>query len=739
MNKYCKQGSIITCIFFFLLLILPSFVFAQKADEGAHRPKVALVLSGGGAKGFAHIGVLKVLEQEGFPIDIIVGTSIGGLIGGAYAIGYSASYIENLAKTLNWDNVLSDEVPRVLLSKNEQVLKQRYAFSLPANERMRFSLPQGLIKGQNVLNLFCGLAGNVPQNADFEKFPISFACVATNLENGKEVVLNSGFLPTAMFSSMAIPIAFKPSNRDGLLLVDGGLANNFPIDVAKRMGADIIIGVDISNDITEHVDLKSINAILGQLVNFMVQAKDSTNTKHCNLIIRPDVRGFSMTSFNRQAADTLIERGVKAANNLREQLRELKAKYKLEAKVHTENYVKPDFWNITDLTFSGDVFLNEDFLRKKMNLQIPGKFSADEIKSAIDHLYGLGGFERIYYYLTDTENGKCLNLNVVSKNILLQSIGFKVNTTDAAAILFNVTRKNYKKTFGLLSASVELSANPGLSLLAESNRTNVPTLGVSIKGKYQQYNVFEDGDKLLKATVFYSSGAIYIEQPFLRNFNLGIGLMEEFNQGDVFAKNDNVPVTNSKTDILISSAYSYLTFDNMDDFYFPRKGTNIYAEFSLNKELSKNNAISPIFLFKSNSVIPIAPNVAFLFNLHSRFLFSSDYPLAKTTLIGGEAYSLYFNHNLPFVGLSAVNIADRYAAIALIGFRIKLFKAPYVSLLFNSLVQTHDLESSEKVNVIYGGGIKYAAKTFLGPLDVTLGYSTASSKQSFSINLGYWF
>ncbi len=195
--------SILSIMVFSFSLTHPFICHAQEKSEKQKRPKIALVLSGGGAKGFAHIGVLKILEEEGLPIDLIVGTSMGSLVGGIYSLGYSASGLETLVKSLNWETVLSDDVPRAYLSGNDQLLKQRYLFSLPINGQKKLSLPQGLLKGQNVLNIFCGLAGNVPLDADFEKFPISFACVAADLETGKEVVLKNGFLPTAMFSSMA--------------------------------------------------------------------------------------------------------------------------------------------------------------------------------------------------------------------------------------------------------------------------------------------------------------------------------------------------------------------------------------------------------------------------------------------------------------------------------------------------------------------------------------------------------
>lgn len=726
-------NGLVLCIF----LILPSANMAQKVTSRTDRPKVALVLSGGGAKGFAHIGVLKILEEEGIPIDLIVGTSMGSLVGGIYSIGYNASELETLVKSLNWETVLSDDVPRAYLSRNDQVLKQRYILSLPIDGQKKLSLPQGLLKGQNILNIFCGLAGNIPLDADFGKFPISFACVTADLETGKEVVLKNGFLPTAMFSSMAIPIAFQSSDRDGFLLIDGGVVNNFPTDVAKRMGADIIIGVDIRNDSYNRKNLKTFDNVMGQLVNFFDQTKDSVNNSLCDLIIRPDITGYSISSFNNSAVDTLIIRGEKAANDLRKQIRELKSKYQFEPYEKSREFVKPDKWCVTDLSFAGNYHLDQDFLRKTLDLKIPGNYSSDEIKNAIDRLYGLGGFERIYYNLFDTEKGKNLNLNITTKKVFTQNIGFKANTTDAAAILVNTTQKNYGNVFGLLSTSAELSINPGLSIMAETNKTNLPTFGINIKGKYQNYNIFSNGTKIFKANIFYTSGALYLYQPFLNRFNLGIGLQEEYFHGDIFKKNDDYPISSGKTNLLITNAFSYLSFDNMDDFYFPRKGTNLYAEFSLITDFKSTSEITPALLIKMRNVFPLSKNSALLFDVYGRAIYNSDFPLPKMTFIGGEPYSQYFNYHLPFVGLSAVNMADRFAYIALIGLRVKVADSQYVSVLMNGLYQTNDMAMGKEM--IFGGGIKYTLKTLFGPLDMILGYSGSTEKPTFSANFGYWF
>jgi NTE family protein len=224
----------------------------------------------------------------------------------------------------------------------------------------------------------------------------------------------------------------------------------------------------------------------------------------------------------------------------------------------------------------------------------------------------------------------------------------------------------------------------------------------------------------------------------MHKFNLGIGILEEYFHGDIFSRNITLE-TSGKTDFFLTNAYSYLSFDNMDDFYFPTKGTNMYAEFSMMADFHSNNEISPVALFKMRNAIPLDENTSLLFDLYGRALFNSDFPVTRNTLVGGESYSQYFNYHLPFVGLPAVSITKRYTYISLIGLRMKIAKSQYVSLLLNGMWQDTDLIFREGVEAIYGGGIRYSLKTMLGPLDVTLGYSGSMEKPTFSANFGYWF
>lgn len=377
--------------------------------ETSSRPKVAVVLAGGGAKGFAHIGVLKVLEREGIPVDMIVGTSIGSIVGGLYAVGYTADQIEQLCKEQNWRRLLSDRIERRYLSANKQTLQQRYVLSLPLNSRRFFSLPQSIMRGQNIINLFCGLTGNVSDTTDFSKdLPRQFACVATDFTTGEEVILDHGSLPTALYASMAIPAAFEPIVRDGRLLVDGGLTNNFPVDVAKKMGADIVIGVDIRAKLLSHEDLNDIIDIVGQLASLYDPVKGEEERKGCHVLIRPDVDDYSIAAFNNQAVDSIIVKGAQAAEEAIQQIRDLKRHYNLTYRQVDNRYTTQSKWALSSTQFRGKTAIPSYVLRSNMNLDLPDSCSANDIKRGIDRIYGRYSFDKAYYSLKEdtTHPGK---------------------------------------------------------------------------------------------------------------------------------------------------------------------------------------------------------------------------------------------------------------------------------------------------------------------------------------------
>ena len=232
------------------------------AGVGIHHPRVAVVLSGGGAKGVAHISALKVIEEVGIPVDYVVGTSMGSIIGGLYAIGYSPTQLDSLVRSQDWEWLLSDKPKRDYRTLTEQENEVRYILSVPMTRKGSLLKPESLARGQNIGDMFAALTIGFHDSIDFRRLPVPFACIATDITDGSEVILNRGVLAEAMRASMAIPGVFSPVRKDGMILVDGGLVNNFPVDVARNMGADIVIGVDVQEGLHKEDRLNSLSEIL---------------------------------------------------------------------------------------------------------------------------------------------------------------------------------------------------------------------------------------------------------------------------------------------------------------------------------------------------------------------------------------------------------------------------------------------------------------------------------------------
>lgn len=278
------KKQIFSTLVFAMCLILPFSVYSQE-----QRKKVGVVLSGGGAKGVAHIKALKVIEEAGIPIDYIVGTSMGSIVGGLYAIGYTPEQLDSMVRKQDWTFLLSDRIKRSAMSLTERERSAKYIVSLPFTKNPKAAMSGGIIKGQNLANLFSDLTMGYHDSINFNKLPIPFACVSANVVNGDQIIFHDGVLSTAMRASMAIPGVFTPVRKDSMVLVDGGIVNNYPADVAKAMGADIIIGVDVQNALKSADKLNSAPDILGQIVDLTCQTNHEKNVELTDTYIRSDI------------------------------------------------------------------------------------------------------------------------------------------------------------------------------------------------------------------------------------------------------------------------------------------------------------------------------------------------------------------------------------------------------------------------------------------------------------------
>ena len=278
------------------------------------RKRVGVVLSGGGAKGMAHIGVLKVLERAGIPVDIVTGTSMGSIIGGLYAIGYNGAVLDSVARAQDWSYVISDKEDLRHQTLKDKLKSYTYIFTTGLTFGKKDNSAGGLIKGKNLAELFQQLCTGYTDSLDFSKdLPIPFACVATNIIDNSEVDFHSGRLPQAMRSSMSIPGAFSPVRIDDMVLVDGGLKNNYPADIAREMGADIIIGVTVQGAPKVAEQMGGTMSIISQIVDVNCKNKLDENLAITDLHLQVDTKGYGSASFSSAAIDTLIRRGEEEA------------------------------------------------------------------------------------------------------------------------------------------------------------------------------------------------------------------------------------------------------------------------------------------------------------------------------------------------------------------------------------------------------------------------------------------
>jgi len=721
-------------IFIFAFLVMSNSVARQPGQ-----PKVAVVLSGGGAKGFAHIGVLKILEEQDIPVDIIVGTSIGAIVGGLYSIGYTADEIELMARSQDWSSVLSDDVSRTQLSHNRRMDQQRFVLSIPTEEYFKPTLPQGAIRGQNVLNLLAELSGNVPVDANFNDFPIPFACVGTDITTGEEIVINNGFFPTAIYSSMSIPGAFVPLEHNGHVMIDGGIANNFPSDVAKKMGADIIIGVDIRNDLHDLEDIKSVKQIMDQLINFYSLEKDSVNKSLCSVIIRPDITGYSVSSFTHEAVDTLIERGKRAATDLIPRIREIKNEYNLSSRSKSREYVSSSQWEISEISLEGVHYMNDKQILDNLNLDMPGVYTYADIKEAIDRVYGLGCFEIVYFSFEGNESGRrTLKIHLEERSASGFNLGFRLNTFDAVSMLLNYSQYDYKRYIGYYSVTADISSNPGLNIYGEISKGNLPVIGVDLTGNYQEYKIYTSGRKTSATELYHGEGKIFLNKSIDINTIAGIGFNLEYFNGTFFNIQSDSLVVFPNTSTTIPNIYAYYHKDNLDDYYFPSRGVEFYSELAVFDD-DKIDHIYPSAMFRLRSILPVTNNFSILLNVHIRGLFSEDFPIMKQTFVGGHSYDIHFGNHLPFYGIPPIMPAMRYTYIGLAGTRIILNKNHYLSIMANAMVQADDIAFGGTNQVDTGYAFQYNFRSSVGPIGFNLAFSPWYRQPVFSANAGLWF
>jgi len=720
----------------FLLLSLNSI-----AQDSIKKPKIGLVLSGGGAKGLAHIGVLKVIDSLGIKIDYIGGTSMGAIVGGLYASGYTGKQLDSIFSTLNIDDLVQDNIPRkskLLFNKRNDDI---YALSLPF-KRLKLETPNALSKGFYNYNFLSKLTYHVRNTRDFKKLPIPFFCMATDIESGEEIVLNKGIFPQALIASSSVPSIFYPIEIEGKLLIDGGVTNNYPVEKLKELGAEYIIGVDVQEELKDRKELQGITTIFGQISNFNTQSQMKSKRKLTNVYIKPEIKGYTVLSFEN--GKKIIENGEYATRNFLSEL----------MKFENKAYQKPELKLIKDSIFIGNIGFTElknytrAYVLGKLRFKQNSKVSFEDFQNGIQNLSNTQNFSSVKYQFNEKDIFISLRENKI--NTFLK-FALHYDELYKSGALINITQKKIISKNDMVSLDIILGDNfrydfnylidNGYYFSFGINSTlNKFNKNVNSAFGIQSYlnNTFE------KINLDYSSlnTKVFLQTVFLRKFNMGGGI--EFQ--NLILKSDNLKKVNKTIENSNYLSFNgYLNHDTFDDKYFPKKGWYLKSNFNYYFSSSDyTNQFSKFSISKTDLGIAFEPlkNISFTFQNEIGFKIGySTLPYFDFAL-GGTGFR--DNTNIrPFYGYDFLSISGNSYIKTSGTYDYEFFKRNHINLTYNASIVGDFIFKATKTwfnkPTYTGFSLGYGLETLIGPIELKYTWSPESHFSAFWVNLGFVF
>ncbi len=716
-------------VFLFFITIIN--IYAQR--EETKRPKIGLVLSGGGAKGFAHVGVLKVIEELGIPIDYITGTSMGAIIGGMYSMGYSASEIEKLISSQDWSIVLTDYVYRGHIPLYDRDEYDRYAFSFPIRDK-GVSFPDGIVHGQNVLKLFCRYSLKYHSQKFFSELPIPFACVGSDIVNGEACIIEDGYLPLAMRASMSIPTIFTPVEYKGRMLVDGGIINNFPAIKAKEMGADIIIGVDVQKSEKTKDEIRTLPDIIDQAVFFMGMDVYKDNVSNVDVHIRPNIDKFAVSSFDQ--AKELIDAGEDAARKSISKLVDLKKELGENVVVKPQLLKSPhenDSLYVRKVVIKGVDKLNENQVLNRLYIKAPGLVTIKDIELGVDKLYASLNFKTVMYRL----DRDILEITVDEKITDRFNVGIHYDSWEDASILLNTTFNNILRRGSKFSLDLKLAKRPRFMATYRVNNGWKP--GIMTRVEYNKFSYYEYdlGDKKGESVIDKYRGEVNVNSVIADAYSVGIGARFDnyISRPKVFFGE------RKKTDNFYISYYTFLSMDTHERKYYPRTGISMHSEFRLlvdNSGEHKSESPYSMFYFDIKKPIRLSKDLTLIPQLYASGLLadSDNPPLVAMTMWGGTEQTKYVDNQIPFIGLRSLENNHKNGLVVRTDIRWEMWRKNYLILKAN-IGKYENFFSSSKT--VIGAGLSFSYDSVIGPMEASVMYSNDNKKLNLFVNLGYWF
>ena len=525
-----KKNYILICLITAIFLLQSIFLFSANNAEPVkkERPKVGLVLSGGGAKGFAYIGLLRVMQEVGLRVDYVGGTSIGSIVAGLYAIGYSPDEIERMVKEQDWAPLLIDEIPRKYVAYEEKEFMENSLLSLPIKKR-KIGLKQSMYQGQQVnllLNRFFSPAWNT---TDFSKFQTPFLCVGTNLFNGDAEVLKEGYLPMAIRASMSIPGYFSPTYYNGYYLVDGGIVDNYPAGELKKEGAQLIVGGDVQAGLADSISkLSTMTEIINQIVFFHGEKANEEAAKIIDLNIRFEVPA-GMMDFTKY--EIIIAYGEKVAREHYDELKKLADSLNAIEYMPIKEYTTKalDSLNIAEVVYRGNDKMSLIYLDNYFERFENQKISIDDLEHVITRVYGTKFFSHIFYELEPVGDGKTnliIDIEEGSPGYLSASIHY--DSDYSGSIRLNGIFRNVLGHRSKLFTELLIGVNPRFRALYLLSNGAKPGFGAEIDMYDFKFEDFNKDILIHKLSFTNYKVSAFITSTFNNLYNFRGGIEYEY-------------------------------------------------------------------------------------------------------------------------------------------------------------------------------------------------------------------
>ncbi|AZD14503.1 patatin-like phospholipase family protein [Pseudomonas chlororaphis] len=625
-----------------LLCLLPVFLHAAEAP----RPKIGLVLSGGAARGLAHIGVLKALEEQGVKIDAIAGTSMGAVIGGLYASGYKIDELEKLALGIDWQQALSDAPPREDIpfrrkqDDRDFLVKQKLSF----RDDGSLGLPLGVIQGQNLALLLESMLAHASDTRDFDKLPIPFRAVATDIASGEKVVFRKGHLPRVIRASMSIPAVFAPVEMDGRLLVDGGMTDNIPLDVARDMGVDIAIVVDIGTPLRSRQQLATVVDVLNQSITLMTRrnSEEQLATLHKNdVLIQPPLASFGVTDFGR--AQEMIDAGYRATRILDARLAPLRRAEPMDAELSAARTPSQRTPIITAIRVENDSKVSDDVIRYYIRQHIGEPLDLGRLQTDMGTLYGLDYFEQVQYRVVHKGNDHTLVINARGKRSGTDYLRLGLNLSDdmrgdSAFNLGASYRVNGINSLGAewltrvqIGDQQELYSEFYQPLDVGSRYFIAPYIGL----ESQNIEAVLDNDPIAEYRLERYGFGLNIGRQIGNSGEIRFGVGEAWGKADVRVGDQDLP-SESFNEGYYELRYS---FDSLDNVYFPHAGEDIGLSLRQFEPSLGSDKRYRQWEFKLDKALSSGPNTFILGGRYGRTLDEAEVVTSSFVLGGARQLS----------------------------------------------------------------------------------------------------